>query len=136
MISVTRYYIKNIVDYTDIHNTDLFDLDSAKSLAKKVVVEGKRPYAFSFYTKDDWNTPSLKQVSGIYYLGGKVVTVDWVMNDSEISQMKKDLIKSIWANEPSIKCIYQWLDGEKVVKLFREDSMVLSWPEHSEYIPF
>lgn len=79
---VTFYSPGTFVAETSEHPVESWDTDAAVKIAFDVVERyGARPYGFKFSTRtraDDELDSKVSKTSGIYYLGGKVETIDEV----------------------------------------------------------
>ena len=104
---------------------DSWDVNKAKEMAKSIKERyGATPYGFQFSTrerKDDELDSKVIQRSGMYYLGGKVLTVSQLekMNDPKnkilISNMKCNGWKRVIQNNNSWRWTQPLEKGDKVL---------------------
>lgn len=98
------------------------NIEMANSISERY---GATPYGFSFITRErkdeDLDSKIIKQ-SGIYYLGGKILTLKDIENRNNpndrilISNMKSNKIKKVIENTDSYKITLPFYDEDTLLE--------------------
>lgn len=105
---------------------DSWDIPKAVKMSKKIVERhGAKPYAFYFSTRQrtgrDLDSKTVKE-SGLYFLGGKVMTLADVERDMPtetilISNMRNNGYKKVVVNDNSWRSVQQLQPKDTVLEL-------------------
>ena len=121
---VTFYSPGSFVLETTTKEIDVWSVDLAVYYAKKIKERhGAIPYGFSFKTKesDGWSSKTVKE-SGMYYLGGRLLTIDDIPDTKENSILRDNMRFNNY--EYVIENINSW----KITLPFHKDKdILLEW---------
>jgi hypothetical protein len=90
---VTFHSPGTFVSESTTKEIDAWSVDLAVRMAKEIKERhGATPYGFSFKTKesDGWSPKTVKE-SGMYYLGGKLLTLDDITDTKENSVLRDNM---------------------------------------------
>ena len=95
---VTFYSPGSFVSETTVKEIDVWSVDLAVIMAKKIKERhGATPYGFNFKTmeSDGWDPKTVKE-SGMYFLGGKLLTIDDIPDTRENSILRDNMKYNHW----------------------------------------
>lgn len=89
---VTFYSPGSFVSETTTKEIDAWSVDLAVRMAKEIERHHATPYGFSFKTmeSDGWSPRTVKE-SGMYYLGGRLLTLDDIPDTKENSILRDNM---------------------------------------------
>jgi hypothetical protein len=95
---VTFYSPGSFVSETTKKEIDVWSVDLAIRMAKEIKERyNATPYGFSFQTSesDGWSPKTIKE-SGMYFLGGKLLTIDDIPNTPENGILRDNMRYNNW----------------------------------------
>ena len=124
---VTFYSPGTFVSETTRHEIDSWDVEKAKEMARSIKERhGATPYGFNFITrerKDDDLDSQIVATSNMYYLGGKIRHLDFIILENNpderilISNMKNNGWDRVVEN----------CNSYKITQPLEKDDVVLDW---------
>jgi hypothetical protein len=89
---VTFYSPGSFVSETTSKEIDVWSVDLAVRMAKEIERHRATPYGFTFKTmeSDGWSPKTVKE-SGMYYLGGRLLTLDDIPDTKENSILRDNM---------------------------------------------
>mgnify|MGYP001075992274 CR=1 FL=1 len=99
-----------------------WDVNKASQMSREIKERhGAKPYGFKFFTKesDGWE-PKVVKTSGMYFLGGKIMSYDDIPNNEENKILKSNMKNNGW--DYVIENTNSW----KVTLPFEKNDILLS----------
>ena len=121
---VTFYSPGSFVSETTVKEIDAWSVDLAVRMAKEIKERHRAtPYGFTFKTmeSDGWSPKTVKE-SGMYYLGGKLLSLADIPDTSENSILRSNMICNNY--EYVIENTNSW---KITLPFYKDKDTVLGW---------